>query len=202
MIKNLLLLAFVFSFLSGSALGQDYIQSISKFQEELNAEFKNPDESPLSAKERKEFNGLPFYPVDEHFRVIAKFEKLPQRSLFQMKTTANSIKDYDVYGVLTFSLEGKEYRLNVYQSHVLRTQKKYEDYLFLPFTDLTNGTETYGGGRYMDLKIPSGDTMELDFNKAYNPFCAYSDGYACPIPPRENDLQLAVRAGVMYSPKK
>lgn len=202
MIKNLLLLAFVFSFLSVSALGQGYIQSISEFQETLNAEFKDADESPLSAKERKDFKGLPFYPVDEHFRVIAKFEKLPPRSLFQMKTTANSIKDYDVYGVLTFSLEGKGYRLNVYQSHVLRTQEKYKDYLFLPFTDLTNGTETYGGGRYMDLKIPSGDTMELDFNKAYNPFCAYSEGYACPIPPRENDLQLEVRAGVMYSPKK
>ncbi|MBN3521278.1 DUF1684 domain-containing protein [Algoriphagus lutimaris] len=183
-------------------MGQDYKNSILEFQDELNAEFKNQDESPLSAKDRKEFTGLPFYPVDEHFWVIAKFEKLPPRSLFQMKTTANSIKDYDVYGLLTFSLEEKEYCLNVYQSHVFRTQEKYKDYLFLPFTDLTNVTETYGGGRYMDLKIPSGDTMELDFNKVYNPFCAYSDGYACPILPRENDLQLAVRAGVMYSPKK
>lgn len=188
--------------LAVSVLGQDYENSILKFQDELNAEFKNPDESPLSAKERKEFLGLPFYPIDEHFKVIAQFEKLPPSSFFQMKTTANSIKDYDVYGKLTFSLDGKKYQLNVYQSHILRTQEKYQDYLFLPFTDMTNGAETYGGGRYMDLKIPSGNTMELDFNKAYNPFCAYAEGYACPIPPRENDLPLEIRAGVMYAPKK
>lgn len=199
--KKLLLSCLLMAFISGISIAQDYKKKIVAFQEELNAEFKNPDESPLSAAERKEFKGLPFFSIDEKYKVLAKFEKLPPRSLFQMKTTANSIKDYDVYGVLTFTLEGKEFRLNVYQSHILRTQEKYQDYLFLPFTDMTNGEETYGGGRYMDLKIPVGDTMELDFNKAYNPFCAYSDGYACPIPPSENDLQLEIRAGVKYEPK-
>ena len=199
--KKLLLSCLLMTFISGISIAQDYKKTIVAFQEDLNAEFKNPDESPLSAAERKEFNGLPFFSIDEKYKVLAKFEKLPPRSLFQMKTTANSIKDYDVYGVLTFTLEGKEFRLNVYQSHILRTQEKYQDYLFLPFTDMTNGEETYGGGRYMDLKIPVGDTMELDFNKAYNPFCAYAEGYACPIPPSENDLQLAIRAGVKYEPK-
>ncbi|WP_192347263.1 DUF1684 domain-containing protein [Algoriphagus sp. Y33] len=71
--------------------------------------------------------------------------------------------------------------------------------LFLPFTDQTNGGETYGGGRYMGLTIPTGDTIELDFNKAYNPYCAYASGYACPIPPKENDLEVPIRAGVMKS---
>ncbi|MBN3581603.1 DUF1684 domain-containing protein [Algoriphagus aestuarii] len=199
--KKLLLSCLLVALFSGFSVAQSYQETIVAFQEELNAEYKNPEESPLSASERKQFKGLPYFPINEKYRVMAKFEKLPPQSLFQMKTTANSIKDYDVYGVLSFTIEGKEYRLNVYQSHILRTQEKYKDYLFLPFTDLTNGKESYGGGRYMDLKIPMGDTIELDFNKAYNPFCAYAEGYACPIPPRENDLPLSIRAGVKYEPK-
>lgn len=175
----------------------DYKAAILEFQHELNEEYKNPKESPLSAKEQKVFKGLPFFPIDENYRVLAKFEKLPPQSPFQMMTSANSIKDYDVYGVVTFTLGKKEYQLNIYQSHQLRTQEKYKDYLFLPFTDESNGTDTYGGGRYIDLRIPSGDMIELDFNKAYNPYCAYATGYACPIPPKENDLPVAIKAGVM-----
>ncbi len=175
----------------------EYMATILEFQHELNEEYKNPDESPLSAKERKAFEEHHFFSIDEKYHVLAKFEKLPLQRLFQMKTTANSIKDYDVYGVATFSLDGKEYQLNIYQSHQLRTQEKYKDHLFLPFTDQTNGTETYGGGRYIDLKIPAGNTIELDFNKAYNPYCAYSTGYACPIPPKENNLKAEIKAGVM-----
>ena len=70
------------------------------------------------------------------------------------------------------------------------------DHLFLPFTDNTNGVETYGGGRYIDLKIPAGNTINIDFNKAYNPYCAYSDKYSCPIPPPENHLDIEIKAGI------
>ena len=200
--KAFLIFPFVLFGLTNSLFAQDdYKASILEFQRELNEEFKNPDESPLSKKEQKDFKGHNYYPIVEKFHVIAKFEKLPTQSLFHMKTTANSIKDYDVYGVATFTLDGKEYQLNIYQSHQLRTQEKYKDYLFLPFTDQTNGIETYGGGRYMDLRIPSGNTIELDFNKAYNPFCAYATGYACPIPPKENDLSLGITAGVLMPDK-
>jgi uncharacterized protein (DUF1684 family) len=87
--------------------------------------------------------------------------------------------------------------LNVYQSHTLREKEGYKDYLFLPFTDLTNGNETYGSGRYIDLRIPERETIIIDFNKAYNPYCAYNYGYACPIPPKENKLKVEIRAGVM-----
>lgn len=198
--KALPILTLVFLGLFQSLFAQeDYRTTIEDFQHKLNEEYKNPAESPLSAMEQKSFGGHHYFPIDEKYHVIAKFEKLPTASLFQMKTTANSIKDYDVYGIATFTLDGKEYQLSIYQSHQLRTQEKYLDYLFLPFTDQTNGTETYGGGRYMDLKIPTGDTIELDFNKAYNPFCAYATGYACPIPPKENDLFLAIKAGVMLN---
>lgn len=196
--KTLLFVTLTLLGLSQSLQAQEsYKDSILKFQHELNEEYKNPAESPLSEKERKAFDGHHFFPIDEKYQVIASFEKLPPASTFLMKTTANSLKEYDVYGIATFTLEGNQYKLNIYQSHQLRTQEKYKDYLFLPFTDQTNGNETYGGGRYMGLTIPSGNTIELDFNTAYNPYCAYSIGYACPIPPKENDLQLEIKAGVM-----
>ena len=78
----------------------------------------------------------------------------------------------------------------------------YENSLFVPFTDLTNGKETYGGGRYMDVEIPEGDSIVLDFNKAYNPYCAYSTNYSCPIPPKENDLPISINAGLKIKEKK
>lgn len=201
--KALFLFTFSLILISHGLFAQiEYEKSILAFQHELNEEFKNPEESPLPAQEREVFEGHHFFPIDQKYHVTAKFEKLPTANFFQMKTTANSIKDYDVYGIATFTLDGKEYQLNIYQSHQLRAQEKYKDYLFLPFTDLSNGSETYGGGRYMDLKIPAGDTIELDFNKAYNPFCAYATGYACPIPPKENDISLAIKAGVMNPKNK
>ncbi len=195
--KNVLLVTLILTWAPHSLFAQDdFKSSVIQFQQELNEEYLDPEKSPLSANQIKEFEGHDFYPIEEKYHVIAKFEKLPSPSLFQMKTSANTLSDYDLYGIATFILEGKEYRLNIYQSHRLRAQEKYKDYLFLPFTDQTNGIETYGGGRYMGLTIPEGDTLKLDFNKAYNPYCAYANNYECPIPPKENDLDVAVKAGV------
>jgi len=99
---------------------------------------------------------------------------------------------------LKFSLEGQTLTLNVYESVELSKKAGYEDYLFIPFTDLTNGDETYGGGRYLDLRQEAlrQKPVRLDFNRAYNPYCAYSKGYSCPIPPAENWLPVAIRGGV------
>ena len=84
----------------------------------------------------------------------------------------------------------------MYQSFPVSQDPEYIDYLFLPFTDLTSGDGSYGGGRFLDTTIPKGDTIVLDFNKAYNPYCAYNSAYSCPIPPKENDLLVRVEAGV------
>ena len=113
-----------------------------------------------------------------------------------MKTTTSRLPTYEVFGVATFVLDGKELQLNIYQSHRLRETEEYKDYLFLPFTDLTNGEETYGGGRFIDLEIPKGDYITIDFNKSYNPYCAYNKKYSCPIPPKENDLDVRILAGI------
>lgn len=174
----------------------DHEQEIKKFQDELNQEFLNPDESPLSKKERKNFKGHDYYSINESYQVLAKFIKNESPTLFQMKTTTGKLPNYDKYGIAKFDLNGKEYTLTIYQSHRLRTTSEYKNYLFLPFTDLTNGEETYGGGRYIDLSIPEDATIIIDFNKAYSPSCAYNYSYSCPIPPAENDLTIKIEAGV------
>lgn len=113
-----------------------------------------------------------------------------------MKTTTSRVSEERVFGVLTFELKGKQFELNVYQGKEMMTTKGYEDYLFLPFLDDTNGDTTYGGGRYIDLRIPEGDSIEIDFNTAYNPYCVYNAKYSCPIVPRQNYVAIKVEAGV------
>ena len=194
--KKILCIALILISLSGITLAQAYEEEINEFQQELNEEYLNPKESPLSKKDRKKFKGHDFFPIEEKYRVVAKFVKTTSAMPFKMKTSANVFQNYDIYGVVHFEIDGKEYKLNIYQSHTLRETEQYKDYLFLPFTDLTNGRETYGGGRYIDLSIPSGDSVIIDFNKAYNPYCAYSTGYSCPIPPKENNLNIKIEAGI------
>ncbi len=169
---------------------------IAAFQQKLNGEFKNPETSPLPDRYRKDFEALVFFEADTSYTVQAQLVRTPNTIPFEMPTTTNRRSKERVYGVLHFILKGKKYRLEVYQNEELMQQKGYEDYLFLPFADETNGVETYGGGRYIDLKIPIGDTLQLDFNRAYNPYCVYNKKYSCPIVPTVNALNLEIRAGV------
>ena len=113
-----------------------------------------------------------------------------------MKTTTSRLPVYVKYGEITFTLKGKPHKLNVYQNQDLVKKEGYENYLFLPFLDDTNGDTTYGGGRYIDTRQPEGNTMIVDFNTAYNPYCAYNERYSCPIVPRENYLETKIKAGV------
>jgi uncharacterized protein len=170
--------------------------SILKFQQELNAEFKNPDSSPLPDRYRKDFEALDFFPADTSYVVVARLERTPEALPFLMPTNTERTSEEVVYGIAHFQLNGKDFRLEVYQNPELMQQQKYEDYLFLPFTDLTNGNETYGGGRYLDLEIPEGDTLVIDFNKAYNPYCVYNKKFSCPLVPKVNHLNTRVLAGV------
>lgn len=193
-ILNLLLFLLLYNFLNAQQVEQD--SAFLAFQEKINAEFKDPEESPLPEDERLSFVALEFFPFDPDFRVTAEFLRTPNEAPFAIPTTSQKMKMYVKYGELYFELKGKEVKLNVYQSLALSQTEAYKDYLFLPFTDPTNGNTSYSGGRYMDLSIPGGKLVELDFNKAYNPYCAYSGGYSCPIPPKENHLSFPVTAGV------
>ena len=146
-----------------------------------------------------------YYPVDNKFRVTAKFTRTADEKYFEMPTSSGRTKKFVKYGILTFRLGGKTRQLSVYQIDPAIRAKfpEYADLLFIPFRDLTSRTETYGGGRYIDIKTPKGKRVKLDLNLAYNPNCAYgSDRYNCPIPPRENDLDIEISAGekrFMYS---
>ncbi|WP_299437908.1 DUF1684 domain-containing protein [uncultured Aquimarina sp.] len=172
------------------------IKKILTFQEELNKDFSSEEKSPLTSKDFKTFKALDFFDIDTLYSVSAKFIRTPYETPFIMKTTTNREPIYVKYGEAHFVLQEKEWILNIYQSQGLKTQPEYEDYLFLPFTDLTNGETSYGGGRFIDLKVPEGDVILIDFNMAYNPYCAYSARYSCPIPPEENHLELEIPVGV------
>ena len=193
--KNLLFIPLFVLALSCNG-GKEPIPGETEFQKEMNAEYKDASTSPLKDKDRRDFKGLEFFKVDSSYVVKAKFKRTPEEAPFEMKTTTDRLPIYVKYGVVTFSLKGKEYQLNIYQNRDLKKKEGYVDYLFLPFLDDTNGEESYGGGRYIDLRIPEGDELTIDFNKAYNPYCAYNEKYSCPIVPRENYLETKVEAGV------
>ena len=176
--------------------GKQPIKGETPFQRELNAEYKDATTSPLTEEDRKEFEGLDFFKYDSTYAVKAQFTRTEGEPVFKMKTTTDRLPEYVKYGILKFSVKGEKYQLNVYQNQDLKTQNGYEDYLFLPFSDETNGFESYGGGRYIDLRIPKDDTLVIDFNSAYNPYCAYNHKYSCPIVPRENYLKTRIEAGV------
>jgi uncharacterized protein (DUF1684 family) len=193
--KNILLFLLFLTVLSCSK-GKEPIPGETVFQIKMNAEFKDASKSPLKDKDRKDFKSLDFFKVDSTYVVTAKFERTPDETPFEMKTTTERLPVYVKYGIITFNLKGNDYQLNVYQNQDLMKNDGYDDYLFLPFLDDTNGEETYGGGRYIDLTAPEADELVIDFNKAYNPYCAYNEKYSCPIVPRDNYLDLKVEAGV------
>lgn len=169
----------------------------------LNSGYASKETSPLDNKTRKKFKGHDFFPINFDYRVEAELRVMENLPVFKMKTSTERLADYRKYGELVFTVKGEELKLNVYQSTDLLKRAGYEDYLFVPFTDLANGNLSYAGGRYIDLRIPKeGNTVVLDFNQAYNPYCAYSDNYSCPIVPAENHLDTEILAGVKMDKKK
>lgn len=179
-----------------SSKSSSYIQEVKVHRYELNVKFANKETTPLTIKDFSEFSSLDFFPIDSTYRVIAKFVRTPDEIPFEMSTTTDEKSIEVKYGEAHFSLNGEQLKLNIYQNSELILTPEYKNYLFLPFMDKTNGNESYGGGRYLDLEIPENKIIVLDFNKAYNPYCAYSDRYSCPIPPIENHLDVAISAGV------
>lgn len=179
---------------------QAYIQEIELFQEELNQSFYDIDETPLRGELYENFKGHPFFPIREEFKFEATFERIENAETIEMLTSSGESKTYLPYAKVHFDYENKKHELTLFQSQDLKMIPEYEDYLFLPFKDLTNGDETYAGGRYLDLKIPENSIIIIDFNKAYQPYCAYNiEDYSCPIVPEENQLKVRIPSGVKYN---
>jgi len=172
-----------------------YNSVIARHRQEYKEHFLTEARSPLAEEDTA---ALDFFSPNKDWKVAATFVRTTDSLPFDMATYSGRSARYQQYGTLIFDKGGKKYTLGIYQNLRLMTSQKHHDYLFLPFKDLTNGETTYGGGRYLDFRqgdISSDNVLLIDFNKAYNPWCAYSDGFNCPIPPKENHLQMAVNAG-------
>ena len=175
-------------------LSQSYVEELRSKRVLHMAELLDTSKHILTADEAAHFQGVAYFEIDTSYILNAHF-KLDKGKWFEMPTTTARKPIYRRYGFVEFVVKGKPYRLTVYQNKALRKKPGLEDYLFIPFNDLTNGKESYGGGRYLDFRIPLNSPVKLDFNLAYNPYCAYADRYSCPIPPVENKLLIEIRAG-------
>lgn len=173
----------------------EYRKHIQNERKQKDIEMKTGEHSPLAGDEKQAFEKLNYYKPSSRFRKEASFERFGQATHFLMKTTTDRLPEYSLYGKVRFKHKHRYYTLNVYQNIELVKKPGYEKHLFIPFNDLTNGKETYGGGRFLDVYETGGDMLIIDFNLAYNPYCAYNHKYSCPIPPEANNLHLKVKAG-------
>lgn len=169
-----------------------YLAQLNKFRRDKNQAFRQGEDSPLATTQKTQFDSLKYYPGDPVFiphADISRNEK-PDTTLLQMSD--NRTEKYLNWGLVKFSIDNSPQQLRLY----LKANGR-DSMLFVPFTDLSNGHATYGGGRYLDAPIPKNNDTELklDFNRAYNPYCAYNNAYSCPVPPAENRLRVAIPAG-------
>ncbi len=175
----------------------DHDAEIKHYRDSINHHFGDSATSILEEMDRVDFHELDFYPNSAKYLVEADFKRIKNGKEFEMKTSTDRLPVYKPYGKLKFEIEGKKLVLIAYQNVKHAQREEYGNHLFVPFTDETNGDETYGGGRYMDIDLRKiKDKAIIDFNKCYNPYCAYNGRYSCPVPPKENNLKVKIEAGV------
>jgi len=192
--KYTILIGLFLMTVSIKANAQDYQALILKDRQEKALSLSKSKFGPLPA-DQVQF--LDYFPVDKAYQVTADVTLLIGEETFKMPTYDGTSNPYKRYAILNFTLNNKPYQLTVYQSAALFQNPQYKNHLFLPFLDLTNGQESYSGGRYIDLSTEDiiNGKATIDFNTAYNPYCAYSNGYRCPVPPQENILETKIMAG-------
>jgi uncharacterized protein len=171
----------------------DARRQLDAFRRQKDRFFKESPESPLLPEDKEHFHSLHYYPVDPAYRVIATVVLEEHPGTFKVQTTTGDFKEYTRLGRLEFLLGGQSYGLTAFLPP--SDEPLHGNRIFVPFRDKTSGKETYGAGRYLDLNKKSGSEYTLDFNRAYNPFCAYSPYYSCPLPPIENNLPVEILAG-------
>ena len=175
---------------------KEIVTDNENYRADMNKEFADSVETPLTKAGLKAFKQIAFFKIKMKYRVVAKLVLTPNEVPFEMPRSKGNTGTYRKFGEATFTLNGKVCKVNVYQYMKLINDAQYKDDLFLPFKDLSNGRKTYGGGRFLELKIPADDDLIIDFNKAFNPLCCYHNPkYSCPIPPAENHLEVEILAG-------
>ena len=182
----ILIVIMIYSF-SGGQTTEEYINEITEEREEQDLFMQNSDESPFANKP-SDYRGLNHYPIDIKYKIQARFVESPSKRIITLPTNDNSTREYLEYGTAAFTFNDKGQQLVILEN-------VEDEKLFLAFADETSAIETYGAGRYLDVTHTGGNSITLDFNLAYNPYCAYSDKFSCPLPPRENLLSVAIEAG-------
>jgi uncharacterized protein len=173
------------------------VSELTGFRADKDAFFRDHPSSPLTDEQRSAFGGLAYFDEDPAFVVRAPLETegVGTDEPIAMQTTTGGTQTYRRAGVVRFEVDGEPARITLFASEDMGTE------LFVPFRDATSGRETYGAGRYLEVEPPGPDgTVEIDFNLAYNPYCAYNPEWSCPIPPGENWLAVPIRAGEMTFP--
>ena len=174
---------------------EDYRKSLELMRQEKDYWFRSDPESPLPTDVRAAFQGLEYFPPDVDARVATRLVRLPNPEPLTLATSKGIPRPMVRYGYFDFEIAGTSQRLYAYKSEAAPGHGHEDPSLFVPFRDATSGKESYGAARYLDLDEHPGDAYVIDFNLAYNPYCAYSEDYVCPFPPRENWLSVPIRAG-------
>ncbi|MGD2058942.1 MAG: DUF1684 domain-containing protein [Anaerolineales bacterium] len=162
------------------------MDELSHFREQKDDFFRTSPQSPLTSEQKQDFKGLRYFPENEELRFELNVDEFEDPEQIQIQTNTGEIQTYTRYGKVEFEVEGQRGTLTVFEN---------ENGLFLPFVDSLAGDETYGAGRYLDPHELPGGRLLLDFNLAYNPYCAYNENWSCPLTPPENRLKVPIRAG-------
>jgi uncharacterized protein (DUF1684 family) len=185
-------IAFVLYSLRGSVSPEDYAREIGRERAEKDLFMKNEKDSPFAGS-KEEFRSLVYFSPDLKYKINAELIPIENKKMMVLSTSDGLEKNYLEHAYAEFKLDGMLHRLLILE---ITDEGPYRGTLFLAFADETSSRETYGAGRYLELKkMPGASSIILDFNKAYNPYCAYSNNFSCPFPPKENVLKVAIRAG-------
>lgn len=171
----------------------DYIIKITSQRNQLAEYFTNPATTPLATEDLLHFEGLKFYPISRDYCIQAKWIKADKLDTIFIEHTLNKRYSFIPWGKIAFEIKGRQVVLTAFRS----TDTTRNQELFVPFRDMTCGKESYSAGRYLDIPIPSDSSIIIDFNLAYNPYCAYSSSYSCPVVPKENYIKESITAGQM-----
>lgn len=162
------------------------MSELKRFREEKDKFFLHDHQSPLDDEQRRDFSGLRYFAENPDLRIEVDIERFPEGEQVPIQTNTGAVQNYDRFGLFRFTVDGEDVELTVFQN---------EHGFFLPFADSLAGQETYGAGRYLEPELLSDGRLLIDFNLAYNPYCAYNANWSCPITPAENRLKVAIRAG-------
>jgi uncharacterized protein (DUF1684 family) len=193
--NTIYLLLILFIATACNSAKKQYVRTLENERIAKDSSFLDIGKSPLNQIQIERFKGLEYFPINLEYRVLAQLEPNESVEVVKMRTSTDRLPDYRNYGRIRFTLHGKEHQLTAFQNLNLSTDSSLKDLLFVPFTDHNSNTLTYGGGRYLDIPLPKSDTFELDFNRAYNPYCAYNHRWSCVIPPIQNALNVVIDAG-------